>query len=285
MSTVFEKSQTTANARLVLLCLADCANDDGVSWPSIRKLAEKANLSEASTKKYLNSLIEVGVVEKDEQQDYSGRQTSNLYTINIDKIGDDLISREAKLLAYPPSRLKTKEGVTRVDGGGVNPSYSGEGVTRVNGANMNHNKEHISEPPLTPIPKGELASSAPLSHAYANELSQSELLALDSAADAEVGKSDDLDSRPPNHFKSTTNAERPKSPPTKKPRQPKLVDDAFIAQLAANNPRIDMDTELRKMNNWLLSHPNRQKTRAFVTNWINRVVDKLPEKEERFADF
>lgn len=73
--------------------------------------------------------------------------------------------------------------------------------------------------------------------------------------------------------------------PPRKPRQPKLADDAFIAQLAANNPRIDMDTELRKMNNWLLSHPNRQKTRAFVTNWINRVVDKLPEKEERFADF
>jgi hypothetical protein len=87
--------------------------------------------------------------------------------------------------------------------------------------------------------------------------------------------------------KPATNKERlgKVSNEIKEKRKPKLADDAFITQLKEANPRIDMDTELRKMNNWLLSHPNRQKTRAFVTNWINRVVDKLPEKETRFADF
>lgn len=68
-------------------------------------------------------------------------------------------------------------------------------------------------------------------------------------------------------------------------REPQLADDAFIAKLKEANPRVDFDTELRKMDNWLISRPTRKKTRAFVTNWINRVVDKLPEKETRFNDF
>jgi hypothetical protein len=87
--------------------------------------------------------------------------------------------------------------------------------------------------------------------------------------------------------KPATNKERlgKVSNEIKEKKKPKLVDDAFIAQLKEANPRVDFDTELRKMNNWLLAHPNRQKTRPFVTNWINRVVDKLPEKETRFNDF
>jgi len=66
----------------------------------------------------------------------------------------------------------------------------------------------------------------------------------------------------------------------KKQRQPKLADQAFLDNLRANNPRVDFDTELRKMDNWLLAHPGRQRTKPFVTNWINRVVDKLPPEEE-----
>jgi hypothetical protein len=87
--------------------------------------------------------------------------------------------------------------------------------------------------------------------------------------------------------KPATNKERlgKVSNEIKEKKKPKLVDDAFIAQLKEANPRVDFDTELRKMDNWLLAHPNRQKTRPFVTNWINRVVDKLPEKETRFNDF
>ena len=66
----------------------------------------------------------------------------------------------------------------------------------------------------------------------------------------------------------------------KKQRVTKLADQAFLDNLRANNPRVDFDTELRKMDNWLLAHPGRQRTKPFVTNWINRVVDKLPPEEE-----
>jgi hypothetical protein len=57
-------------------------------------------------------------------------------------------------------------------------------------------------------------------------------------------------------------------------------DDAFIARLKELHPNIDIDTQLRKMDTWLLSHPNRQKTRSFITNWINRCVESAAPKNK-----
>jgi hypothetical protein len=146
MSEVFERSKTQGNARLVLLSLADSCNDDASCWPSIRKIAEKANISEPITKKYLNALIEVGVVTRDEREDHFGRQTSNLYTIIVDKIGSDEISRDVIQQVIAPSRIKSVEGVTRVSGGGGNPVQGVVGVTRVSLPIMNHHKEPKIEP-------------------------------------------------------------------------------------------------------------------------------------------
>lgn len=145
MSDVFQKSRTEGNARLVLLCLADCANDEGACWPSIRKIAEKANLSEPIAKKYLNALIEIGVVSREEREDQSGRQTSNYYTILVDQIGNDEITRDVLEQVTPKSRLAVREGVTRVSGGGGNTGYRGEGVTGVSLSIMNHQKEPSKE--------------------------------------------------------------------------------------------------------------------------------------------
>jgi hypothetical protein len=146
MSEVFERSKTQGNARLVLLSLADSCNDDASCWPSVRKIAEKANISEPITKKYLNALIEVGVITRDEREDHFGRQTSNLYTIIVDKIGSDQISRDVIQQVLAPSRIKSVEGVTRVSGGGGNPVQGVGGVTPVSLTIMNHHKEPSKEP-------------------------------------------------------------------------------------------------------------------------------------------
>ena len=285
MSAVFDKSKTEGNARLVLLALADCANDEGTCWPSISTISSMANINQQTTRKYLWAMESIGLITAEDRKDKIGRRTSNLYKINLEKLGEDFITKEVLRGQLYKSQIRTwdydkEDTINRHIVPPSNPSHSGNTIRHHTGSYMKHNNEPTLEPPSPLTPKGEQASSGVPSHAS----DEFELIAQDLAADAEGSKSDDLDSRPPNTVKSTTSAVREKSPP-RKARQPKLVDDAFIAQLAANNPRIDMDTELRKMNNWLLSHPNRQKTRAFVTNWINRVVDKLPEKEERFADF
>ena len=146
MSEVFERSKTQGNARLVLLSLADSCNDDASCWPSIRKIAEKANISEPITKKYLNALIQVGVITRDEREDFSGRQTSNLYTIIVDKIGDDEIPKYVLQQVVSPSRVKSVEGVTQVNLGGGNPVQGVGGVTPVSLPIMNHHKEPKIEP-------------------------------------------------------------------------------------------------------------------------------------------
>jgi hypothetical protein len=131
---------------LVLLSLADSCNDDASCWPSIRKIAEKANICEPITKKYLNALIEIGVITRDERENQFGRQTSNLYKINVEKIGDDEIPKSVLHQVVSPSRVKSVEGVTRVSGGGGNPVQGVVGVTPVSLPIMNHNKEPKIEP-------------------------------------------------------------------------------------------------------------------------------------------
>jgi hypothetical protein len=146
MSEVFERSKTQGNARLVLLSLADSCNDDASCWPSIRKIAEKANISEPITKKYLNALIQIGVITRDEREDFSGRQTSNLYTIIVDRIGDDEIPKSVLQQVVSPSRVKSVEGVTKVNVGVGNPVQRVVGVTPVSLPIMNHHKEPKIEP-------------------------------------------------------------------------------------------------------------------------------------------
>jgi len=238
MSEVFERSKTQGNARLVLLSLADSCNDDASCWPSIRKIAEKANISEPITKKYLNALIQIGVITRDEREDFSGRQTSNLYTINVEKIGDDEITQDVINQVTSPSRLKTFKGVTAVNVGEVNPVQMVVGVTKVSLPIMNHNKE----------PKIEPSSDSAIAPSNSNE-------------------STDL-------FPTTIKA------PQK--RKPKLVDDAFIAELKRLNPDKDVEREAQKAQTWILANPPRPFSRAFLANWINRSATTKPE---RFSNF
>jgi DNA-binding PadR family transcriptional regulator len=132
---------------------------------------------------------------------------------------------------------------------------------------IKHYTENLTEntKPPTPFGKGEAFSD------------------LRSAVngDKEVN-ADAIDSRPPHQCKPASSADSPKSPPKKErpTRQPKLADEQFLAQLKESNPRVDFDKENRKMDNWLLARPGRQKTRAFVINWVNRVVEKLEPEDE-----
>jgi hypothetical protein len=100
-------------------------------------------------------------------------------------------------------------------------------------------------------------------------------------SDKEVN-ADAIDSRPPEIVQPASPVSGAQIPPKKErpTRQPKLADEQFLAQLKEANPRVDFDKEMRKMDNWLLARPGRQKTRAFVTNWINRVVEKLEPEDE-----
>ena len=63
MSAVWQLSEYSKEKLLVLLALADWANDDGVCWPSMLLIAEKARITERGAKGIMHQLISDGVVE------------------------------------------------------------------------------------------------------------------------------------------------------------------------------------------------------------------------------
>jgi hypothetical protein len=56
MSAVFERGPTNPHLRLLLLALADHADDDGVAWPSVERLAAKSAVSARQVQRSLQQL-------------------------------------------------------------------------------------------------------------------------------------------------------------------------------------------------------------------------------------
>ena len=101
--------------KLVLMALADIADDHGLCWPSVKALARKCSLSERSVQRVLHSLQSKELLSVEPQFRKDGSRSSNRYRLALD--------------ALPPgqivggSRHAYHERVTPVAGGGD------EGVT------------------------------------------------------------------------------------------------------------------------------------------------------------
>ena len=75
----------------------------------------------------------------------------------------------------------------------------------------------------------------------------------------------------------------PLAPPrTRKSREPKPVDEKFIAELQRLNPDKDVEAEAQKAKTWILAHPPRKFTITFFCNWVNRST--ATRKPERFCN-
>ncbi|GIV82718.1 MAG: hypothetical protein KatS3mg051_2072 [Anaerolineae bacterium] len=69
---------TDKHEMLVLLSLADHANDDGYCWPSIRRIAERSRMSERQVYRVLSALEDRGIISRD-----SRTGTSTRYHIHV----------------------------------------------------------------------------------------------------------------------------------------------------------------------------------------------------------
>lgn len=79
MNAVWENAPLSGNELLLLLALADFANDEGECWPSQATLALKTRMSERSVIRMVKKLAEQGAIFI--QQERRGRSTRNSYTI------------------------------------------------------------------------------------------------------------------------------------------------------------------------------------------------------------
>ena len=103
MTDVFNVQGITHAQKLLLLALADAANDDGVCWPSIHRLASKAMVEERSVTRMLAELEIRGFVARELR---SGRST--MYTVIPPTGGSPRTNKEPQ--------VKLKGTVKRPDG-------------------------------------------------------------------------------------------------------------------------------------------------------------------------
>jgi hypothetical protein len=80
MSKVWSSSKASHGSLLVLLAIADFANDEGEAYPSIATLQRKARLSERAAQNAIKELQEIGELSIRAGQ---GRNGTNLYRVHI----------------------------------------------------------------------------------------------------------------------------------------------------------------------------------------------------------
>lgn len=66
---------------VVLLKLADCANDEGIAWPSLDTLARDCKCEPRTARRRIGRLIQLGLVARSKRFSDAGRQTSNTYSL------------------------------------------------------------------------------------------------------------------------------------------------------------------------------------------------------------
>lgn len=72
------------NLKLVLLKLADRANDDGECWPGNASIAKACCIGERTLIRYIAKLEEAGLLQTRRRYDEQGKRTTNTYVLDLD---------------------------------------------------------------------------------------------------------------------------------------------------------------------------------------------------------
>jgi len=61
---ILDHFEAKASLKLVAIILADHADSEGLCWPSYKKIAARANMTERSVARHVKELIDLGIVSK-----------------------------------------------------------------------------------------------------------------------------------------------------------------------------------------------------------------------------
>lgn len=77
----------TPSRKAVLMLLANCADQDGRCWPTVRYIAESAEFSERTVQQALTDLESMGFMEREARKHESGASRSNLFRLKLEVDG------------------------------------------------------------------------------------------------------------------------------------------------------------------------------------------------------
>ena len=142
MSKVWDSQLGSHTEKLVLLALADNANDEGLCWPSRKTIARKCDLSETAVRNQIKEFESAGLISITET---GGGHLSNRYQFDLQKL-DEMAGGVTALGGQrrdPVGQCRDPQGATALPAGG-------------NGVRTNHKETKIKpsvEPPIAfPIP-------------------------------------------------------------------------------------------------------------------------------------
>lgn len=138
-------AKVASTDKLVLLALADTADDDGSCWPKLSYLAAKCEMSEDTVRRSVYRLIEAGYVSTTKRFDQTGRQLSNGYRIVQERLRSSEEIRIGLHDATPPLQEQGGEGCSNTTPGG-----SRKGRPRTYHRNLS--VEPIPPTPLVDLP-------------------------------------------------------------------------------------------------------------------------------------
>ena len=101
---VWARSESRNGARLVMLALADRADDAGLAWPSIEDLMERTKLSRRAVQKGIAALVEDGELKV---ENGGGRHRSNRYLIIPKPCTSDGVTAQEPRTSDAVSALET----------------------------------------------------------------------------------------------------------------------------------------------------------------------------------
>lgn len=92
------KTKLPTSEKMVLLCIADHASDDGTeAWPSQRLISEKSSLTIRTVQRCINNLTAEGWIRMEKRAGGSATcrddRRPNRYTINLGKLRSDTVTR------------------------------------------------------------------------------------------------------------------------------------------------------------------------------------------------
>lgn len=116
--------------KLVLLKLADNANDKGECFPSYQHIADHCEVSRRSVISHIDALIKMGLVEKKSRKNQDG-SSSNLYILHLEK-GSENIAPPSEQIS-PPSEngsLPPSENISPITNHSINQSINQNNIVR-----------------------------------------------------------------------------------------------------------------------------------------------------------
>lgn len=70
-------------AKLILMALADAADDQGVCWPSVATVANKCGVSTRTVRRVMQALVADGILQSEQRYRNDGSSSSNLYRLRL----------------------------------------------------------------------------------------------------------------------------------------------------------------------------------------------------------